>query len=98
MKRYCQTMDLYDDPELIAAYVAEHNHVWEEVKEGFRTVGILDMQIYIYGTRLFMIMDTTDEFDFERDYTRLGQIEDPAGARLAEILRGPEREITLSLC
>ena len=33
-------MDLYDDPELIAAYVAEHNHVWEEVKEGFRTVGM----------------------------------------------------------
>lgn len=31
------------------------------------------------------------------DYTRLGRIEDPAGARLAEILRGPEREITLSL-
>lgn len=74
MKRYCQTMDLYDDPELIAAYVAEHNHVWEEVKEGFRTVGILDMQIYIYGTRLFMIMDTTDGFDFERDYTRLGTL------------------------
>lgn len=74
MKRYCQTMDLYDDPELIAAYVAEHNHVWEEVKEGFRTVGILDMQIYIYGTRLFMIMDTTDEFDFERDYTRLSTL------------------------
>lgn len=32
------------------------------------------------------------------DYTRLGRIEDPAGARLAEVLRGPEREITLSLC
>lgn len=69
-----QTMDLYDDPKLIAAYVAEHNHVWEEVKEGFHTVGILDMQIYIYGTCLFMIMDTTDEFDFERDYTRLGTL------------------------
>ena len=74
MQRFCQTMDLYDDPELIAAYVAEHDHVWEEVKEGFRTVGILDMQIYLYGTRLFMIMDTTDEFDFERDYTRLGTL------------------------
>ncbi|MDM8310368.1 L-rhamnose mutarotase [Phocaeicola barnesiae] len=74
MQRFCQTMDLYDDPELIAAYVAEHEHVWEEVKEGFRTVGILDMQIYLYGTRLFMIMDTTDEFDFERDYTRLGTL------------------------
>ena len=32
------------------------------------------------------------------DYTRLGRIEDPAGVRLAEVLRGPEREITLSLC
>ena len=27
MKRYCQTLDLYDDKELIEAYVAEHAHV-----------------------------------------------------------------------
>ena len=32
MKRYCQTLELYDDKELIEAYVAEHAHVWEEVK------------------------------------------------------------------
>ena len=50
MKRYCQTLDLYDDKELIEAYVAEHAHVWEEVKAGIREVGIVDMQIYIYGT------------------------------------------------
>lgn len=55
MKRYCQTLDLYDDKELIEAYVAEHAHVWEEVKAGIREVGIVDMQIYIYGNRLFMI-------------------------------------------
>lgn len=36
MKRYCQTLDLYDDKELIEAYVAEHAHVWEEVKAGIR--------------------------------------------------------------
>ena len=24
MKRYCQTLELYDDKELIEAYVAEH--------------------------------------------------------------------------
>ena len=61
MKRYCQTLELYDDKELIEAYVAEHAHVWEEVKAGIREVGITDMQIYIDGNRLFMIMDTTDE-------------------------------------
>ena len=74
MKRYCQTLDLYDDKELIAAYVEEHAHVWEEVKAGIREVGILDMQIYIHGNRLFMIMDTIDEFDMERDYARLATL------------------------
>lgn len=74
MKRYCQTLDLYDDKELIEAYVAEHAHVWEEVKAGIREEGIVDMQIYIYGNHLFMIMDTTDEFDMERDYARLATL------------------------
>ena len=74
MKRYCQTLDLYNDPELIAAYVKEHQHVWDEIKEGIRGVGILDMQIYMYGDRLFMIMDTTDDFDWERDNARLASL------------------------
>jgi len=69
-----QEQYLYDDKELIEAYVAEHAHVWEEVKAGIREVGIVDMQIYIYGNRLFMIMDTTDEFDMERDYARLATL------------------------
>ena len=36
MKRYCQTLELYDDSELIRAYVAEHQHVWPEIKAGIR--------------------------------------------------------------
>lgn len=27
MKRYCQTVNLYEVPELIATYMAEHDHV-----------------------------------------------------------------------
>ena len=34
-------------------------------------VGILDMEIYILGNRLFMIMDTLPEFDHERDMALL---------------------------
>ena len=74
MKRYCQTLELYDDPELIAAYVEEHRHVWDEIKEGQRKVGILDMQIYIHGTTLFMICDTVDDFDWVKDNERLAQL------------------------
>ena len=56
MKRYCQTLELVDDPEMIAAYVSEHARVWPEVQAGIREVGILDMQIYALGNRLFMII------------------------------------------
>ena len=85
MKRYCQTLELYDDKELIEAYVAEHAQVWEEVKAGIREVGITDMQIYIDGNRLFMIMDTTDEFDMERDYARLATLPRQAGSAHGEV-------------
>lgn len=74
MKRYCQTLTLKDDPELIAGYVREHSRVWPEIKAGIREVGILDMQIYIRGTQLFMIVDTVDDFDWERDNARLATL------------------------
>lgn len=74
MKRYCQTLELVDDPEMIAAYVSEHARVWPEVQAGIREVGILDMQIYALGNRLFMIMDTVDEFDWAADNARLATL------------------------
>ena len=71
MKRYCQTLILVDDEELIAKYVEAHAHVWPEIIAGQRAVGIVDMQIYRRGRSLFMIMDTVDDCDFGRDMARL---------------------------
>ena len=71
MKRYCQTLTLVDDEQMIAQYIEAHKHVWPEVIQGQREVGILDMQIYRKGRNLFMICDTVDEFDWERDMARL---------------------------
>ena len=74
MKRYCQMLVISDDPVLVEQYKEAHRHVWPEVIEGQRAVGILDMQIYALGSQLFMIMDTVDEFDFERDMARLATL------------------------
>ena len=71
MKRYCQTLELVDDPELIERYCDIHAHVWPEVVAGQREVGILDMQLYRYETHVFMICDTVDDFDWDRDMARL---------------------------
>ena len=74
MKRYCQTLTLVDDEKLIEQYCEVHRHVWPEIIAGQREVGILDMQIYKKGRSLFMIVDTVDDFDFERDMARLATL------------------------
>ena len=74
MKRYCQTLTLVDNEEMIARYVEARAHVWPEIIEGQRQVGILDMQIYRKDRNLFMIMDVKDDFDFERDMAKLATL------------------------
>ena len=88
VKRYCQTMDLKDNPELIAEYVKRHREAeaWSEIRDGIREVGILEMEIYILGTRLFMIVETPLDFDWET-----------AMARLATLPRQAEWEAYMSI-
>jgi len=66
MKRYCLTLDLKDDAALIAEYEAYHKAVWPEVLQSITSSGITDLQIYRHANRLFMIMETADDFSFER--------------------------------
>nr|AFN57666.1 hypothetical protein [uncultured bacterium r_02] len=73
VKRYVQTMDLKDDPALIEEYRKRHSReeAWKEILEGIREVGILDMQLFILGTRLVMIVDTPADFDWDTAMKRL---------------------------
>ena len=68
MKRYCLAIDLVEDASLIAEY--EHWHKsengWPEIKKSILDAGITNMEIYRTGNRLFMIMETDDNFSFER--------------------------------
>lgn len=65
MKRYCLAVDLKDDADLITEYDRLHGNVWPEILDSIRGSGILDMHIYRTGNRLFMIMETTDDFSFD---------------------------------
>ncbi|MEZ4824952.1 MAG: L-rhamnose mutarotase [Bacteroidia bacterium] len=76
MKRYCKTLSLRPDAALIEAYKAAHapGKVWPEITEGMRQVGILDMEIYLLGHQMFMIMETVDDFDHEEAMARLATL------------------------
>jgi L-rhamnose mutarotase len=72
-KRYCKTLELENAPGLVEEYKKLHapGAAWPEVTLGMRQVGIKDMEIYLSGTTLFMIMDTVSGFDHDRDMSRL---------------------------
>ena len=76
VKRYVQMMDLRDNPELIAEYRRRHSEgeAWQEIIDGIRSVGILEMEIYILGTRLFMIVETPLDFDWDTAMARLAKL------------------------
>lgn len=75
-KRYVQTMDLKDDDELIVKYREAHDkeHFWDEIKRGIQSVGILEMELYILGRRLVMIVDAPLDFDWDDAMRRLATL------------------------
>ena len=76
VKRFCQTLDLKDNPELIAEYRRRHSEgeAWKEIIDGIREVGIFEMEIYLLGTRLFMIVETPLDFDWDGAMARLATL------------------------
>ena len=76
VKRYVQTMDLRDDPALIAEYRRRHSREesWHEIRDGIKEVGILEMELYILGTRIVMIVDTPLDFDWDAAMARLATL------------------------
>ena len=52
VRRWVQTMDLRDDPALIAEYRKRHSQgeIWPEILQGIRDCGLYDMEIYILGS------------------------------------------------
>jgi len=64
-RRFCLTLDLKDDPRLIVEYTRYHEQIWPEIAESIRDSGIRDMEIYLLGTRMFMVMEVDETFSFE---------------------------------
>ncbi|MFM9838234.1 MAG: L-rhamnose mutarotase [Cyclobacteriaceae bacterium] len=62
---YCLALDLKDDPKLIAEYEAYHKNIWPEIVKSIKDSGIVSMEIFRAGNRLFMIMTVQEGFSFE---------------------------------
>jgi L-rhamnose mutarotase len=74
-KRFCKYLELNNDPKLIQEYKKVHapGAVWPEIISGMKDIGIIDMEIYLIGTKLFMIMDTVEDFDHDKAMAELSK-------------------------
>ena len=68
MKRFCLTLDLIDDPESIRIYESYHapGAAWPEVTQHDIDCGVLNIEIFRTGNRMSMILETDDNFSFEK--------------------------------
>ena len=64
--RYCLALDLKSDPQLIKEYEEYHKKIWPEIALSIKESGITNMEIYRFQNRMFMIMETTEDFSFEQ--------------------------------
>ena len=70
MKSFGFTLCIKPDPDIVERYKWHHQRVWPEVLAGLREVGITEMRIFLLGTRMFMYVEATDDFDPARDFPR----------------------------
>lgn len=64
-RRYCFTLDLKDDPALIAEYRKHHDRIWPEIIKSIKDSGVETMEIYLLGARMFMVMEVNESFSFD---------------------------------
>ena len=68
---YCEQVGVYRHEfgkkgEMIAEYEEYHKNISPEILKSIKDSGVESMQIYRIHTRMFMIMETIDDFSFEK--------------------------------
>jgi L-rhamnose mutarotase len=66
MTKYCFALDLKEDIKLIEEYKKYHQKIWPEITNSIQSAGIENLDIFLAGNRLFMIMEVNDSFSFEK--------------------------------
>lgn len=75
-KRFVQFLELTSNDEAISEYRKWHSqeYAWKEIRQGIREVGILEMEIYILGNKLVMIVETPEDFEWTSAMQRLATL------------------------
>lgn len=83
--RYALALDLVNDAQRIADYEKAHEKIWPEVRDHLLAQGVLQMEIYRLGTRLFMVMEV-DPAVYSAERMARASLDNPAIVRWEELM------------
>ena len=63
------TVNLRNDPGIVETYKRHHQEVWPEVQASLRRVGVQQMDIYLLGLRLVMVVEMREGLDYRVAFT-----------------------------
>lgn len=94
VQRTAMALDLRDEENLILAYEQYHqpDNIWAEIPLGIREAGVIDMQIYRIGTRLFMILDYDKNTSLKEIFDKISTM--PRQAEWAKLMAGFQKQIS----
>ena len=70
MSRFVFTVNVKAEPGIVETYRDYHRNVWPEVEASLRHAGIEQMDIYLLGRRLVMVVETTAGLDYRAAFER----------------------------
>ena len=62
--RFVFTLNLKDEPGIVEAYCRHHQEVWPEVQASLRQYGVEQMDIYLLGRTLVMVVEMRGGIDY----------------------------------
>lgn len=76
VKRYCQIIEIKDDRQMIDEYINSHSkeNSWAEIRDGIKSVGILEMELFISDNKVVMIVEAPVDFDWDKAMQRLATL------------------------
>ena len=69
-------LQLEQNPDLIRQYRYFHSRegIWPEILQGIKDSGILEMEIFLLGTRLVMIVELAADAEWDEVMQRMGNV------------------------
>jgi L-rhamnose mutarotase len=64
MNRHVFTLNLKDGPGIVERYTRYHRNVWPEVQASLKQVGVQEMDIYLLGRCLVMVVEMREGLDY----------------------------------